>query len=104
MTEVKRVKLVQPVPLGYLELPPCSHHTQGCLVNEGLKERKATQECLENWAGLENLVLGDPRDLRGLRDKTVHMGLPEQQETLVLLDLPAFLVPVASQAVWVCLA
>lgn len=52
---MKRVMLVQQVPLGCLELPPCSHHIQECLrVNKGLKERRATQEWLGNWAVLEN--------------------------------------------------
>lgn len=54
MIKVQRVKLVQQAPLGYLEVLPCSHHTQECLVNKGLKERRVTRVCLGNRAVLEN--------------------------------------------------
>lgn len=48
MTEGKRVKLVQQDPLAYLELHPCSPHTQECQENKGQKERRVTLACLGN--------------------------------------------------------
>lgn len=101
---MKRVRLVQQVPLAYLEVHQCSHHIQECQESKGPKEKKVTLVTLVPWdhrAILENWALGDPPDLRVPRDILVHMGLLAQLETLVLRDLQDPLVSVAPQEVWV---
>lgn len=100
------MRLVQQVPLAYLEVHQCSHHTQECQESKGLKERKVILASLEPWdhrAILENWVLGDPLDLRVPRGMMVHKDLLEQLETLVLQDLQDPLVSVDPLEVWVLL-
>lgn len=98
------MRLVQQVPLAYLEVHQYSHHTQECQENKGPKEKRVILASLEPWdhrAILESWVLGDPLDLRVPRDMMVHKGLLEQLETLVLQDQQDPLVSVDPQEVWV---